>query len=59
MVLSSRPFPTNVWWQNLVNDDGNGEMVNTVNPYIVKVKGVNDSSRLFSRYPRCTGTDCT
>ena len=31
---NSRPFPTNVWWQNLVNNEGDG--VNAVNPYIVK-----------------------
>ena len=34
----NRPFPTNVWWQNMVNDADSGGMVNTVNPYIVKVK---------------------
>ena len=33
-----RPFPTNVWWQNMVNDADNGGLINTVNPYIVKVK---------------------
>ena len=32
---NSRPFPTNVWWQNMVNNEGDG--VNTVNPYIVKL----------------------
>ena len=31
---NTRPFPTNVWWQNMVNDQG--DLVNTVNPYIVK-----------------------
>ena len=30
------PFPTNVWWQNLVLDKGDGVAV--VNPYIVKTK---------------------
>ena len=34
----NRPFPTNVWWQNMVNDADSGGMVNTVNPYIVKTK---------------------
>ena len=34
----ARPYPTNVWWQNMVNDADNGGMINTVNPYIVKVK---------------------
>ena len=29
-----RPFPTNVWWQNMVNDPG--ELVSAVNPYLVK-----------------------
>ena len=32
---NSRPFPTNVWWQNMVNNEGDG--VNTVNPYIIKL----------------------
>ena len=34
----ARPYPTNVWWQNMVNDAENGGLINTVNPYIVKVK---------------------
>ena len=35
------PFPTNVWWQNMVNDadnGANGALVNVVNPYIVKAE---------------------
>ena len=28
------PFPTNVWWQNMVLNDG--DLVNAVNPYLVK-----------------------
>jgi endo-1,3(4)-beta-glucanase len=28
------PFPTNVWWQNMVLDQG--DLVNVVDPYIVK-----------------------
>merc|ERR1712142_276365 len=28
------PFPTNVWWQNMVLE--NGDLINAVNPYIVK-----------------------
>ena len=31
---TGHPFPTNVWWQNMVLDQG--DLVNTVNPYIVK-----------------------
>ena len=27
------PFPTNVWWQNMVND---GDLVNAALPYIVR-----------------------
>ena len=33
---NTRPYPTNVWWQNMVNDQG--DLVNTVNPYIVKTE---------------------
>ena len=32
---NTRPYPTNVWWQNMVSDPG--DMVNTVNPYQVKI----------------------
>ena len=32
--ISRRPYPTNVWWQNMVNDQG--DLINVVNPYIVK-----------------------
>merc|ERR1711892_1549781 len=28
------PFPTNVWWQNMVLEQG--ELINAVNPYILK-----------------------
>ena len=31
---SGVPFPTNVWWQNMVLEDG--DLINAVNPYIVK-----------------------
>ena len=34
---NTRPYPTNVWWQNMVNEPA-GDMVNTVNPYQVKTK---------------------
>lgn len=30
----SRPFPTNVWWENMVNDPG--DLLSVVNPYVVK-----------------------
>merc|ERR1719153_2009029 len=30
------PFPTNVWWQNMVLE--NGDLINAVNPYIVKTQ---------------------
>ena len=33
---TASPFPTNVWWQNMVLDDG--ELASVVNPYIVKTK---------------------
>ena len=31
---TGHPFPTNVWWQNMVLDKG--DLINVVNPYIVK-----------------------
>merc|ERR1711936_1019018 len=31
---TSKPFPTNVWWQNMVL--GDGDLINNVDPYIVK-----------------------
>ena len=31
---TGKPFPTNVWWQNMVLDQG--DLINAVNPYIVK-----------------------
>ena len=31
---TGHPFPTNIWWQNMVLDKG--DLVNAVNPYIVK-----------------------
>ena len=31
-----RPFPTNVWWENMVNDPG--DELSNVNPYLVKTK---------------------
>jgi len=33
---TGHPFPTNVWWQNIVLDDG--ELLNVVNPYMVQTK---------------------
>merc|ERR1719481_1013060 len=32
--LTGKPYPTNVWWQNMVLNDG--DLINVVNPYIVK-----------------------
>ena len=31
---TNKPHPTNVWWQNMVLE--NGDWVSNVNPYIVK-----------------------
>jgi len=31
---TGHPFPTNVWWQNMVLEQG--DLINAVNPYIVK-----------------------
>ena len=31
-----RPLPTNVWWQNMVQEAENGEMISVPDPYIVK-----------------------
>ena len=31
-----RPLPTNVWWQNMVQEAEDGEMISVPDPYIVK-----------------------
>ena len=45
------PFPTNVWWQNMVLNDG--DLVNVVNPYIVKTM----TDGLHVCLPEFVGTD--
>ena len=33
---NQRPLPTNVWWQNMVLETENGELISVADPYIVK-----------------------
>lgn len=33
---NQRPLPTNVWWQNMVQEAENGELISVADPYIVK-----------------------
>ena len=38
---NQRPLPTNVWWQNMVQEAENGELISVADPYIVKERLTN------------------